>query len=525
MPLKGGERFRQELKEFIEKLRPSEEQPYLDDDKRSDNKVPKLSNHKICHEMFRNAFEGRSNMYIQLENVSFDEEMASDRVNEVLVLQGSLLTSQMIEYDSWMFGAMSDEEDEEYRMAAERHYRPYLFSFVAEVNREQYEGLKELRGVPEEIERLSSEEGGLPSPYLWLPCTFVPKEGKSYFNMDGYVVQSASKITKTPAILCIIEDEKTSGKTIKKILDGYQLRSSCLKDDDCFVKKMEAQLGNSDLSTIDVYKIGNGNCVFAQSEDKKVRFFYDIGFHYRHRPQKIISKRTYSYKSTMKEICAQNPSFFILSHWDMDHIAGSAAARKDFFDRDWFAPDCHDACADAKRLAKYLDLKGRLYLAKRPSKEKTLRARLIGQMIVPTPRGRVVYKLYMGEKAACDGSDSNCEGIVMEYVDEKQRVLMMGDVNYASFDKARSANQEAAFADTRIDYLIVPHHGSQHTDFDRIIDSANIIKGTQAVICCTDDAAIHRPHSAHKDKLKDRFDKVCATESAKPKHYSIEIKL
>ena len=91
---------------------------------------------------------------------------------------------------------------------------------------------------------------------------------------------------------------------------------------------------------------------------------------------------------------------------------------------------------------------------------------------------------------------------------------MMGDVNYASFDKARVNAGEPKIADSQIDYLIVPHHGSQHTAYKSLIKNKAIHKGKLAVICCTNDYKINRPNKDHLKKLKKRF-KVVTTEKAK----------
>lgn len=93
----------------------------------------------------------------------------------------------------------------------------------------------------------------------------------------------------------------------------------------------------------------------------------------------------------------------------------------------------------------------------------------------------------MGKRAKCNNNYPNFEGIVIEYTDliKEKMVLMMGDVNYASFNMARLANKDAVFADMKIDYLIAPHHGSERTDHQKIIDNSSVIKkGTVAVICC-----------------------------------------
>ncbi|MCH5281452.1 MAG: hypothetical protein J1E61_08270 [Lachnospiraceae bacterium] len=489
-----------------------------------------LTNHEICHEMFWNAFRDHSKMYIQIKNLNFDEETFSRRSDEmeVITLQCSLLTLQMLDYDIMMFRAMSDEEDEEYREEAKKFYRPYLFSYVAEINRDQYERLGELQRKTER--NFPVEEDG-PSPHLWLACTFNTDIEVPSIGLEGYVVQSASSINKIRANLYIIENDKVPIATIKSILDEYELSNHCLKDDNSFTDAIKKKLGNDRLSTIDVYKVGNGNCVYAQGVDSNVGFFYDIGFNYRHRPQKIAPGVNYSYSNTMKKVYTKKPSFFILSHWDMDHIAGSAAARKDFFEKDWFAPDCYDACIDAQRLAKYLDMKQHLYLAKRPPRKGKCPGRLIGQIDIKSSTIPstilATYRLYMGKKVPCDRSYPNCEGIVIEYTDQinEKVVLMMGDVNYASFNEARLSNGDKEFADTKIDYLIAPHHGSEHTDYIKIAGiNGNTKEDIMAIICCTNEENENRPNKGHRDELEKRFGKnVITTEEALLNYNSIRI--
>ena len=577
MAEKGKKRFKWELEKFIvTRLRPFPEFIYMYDYMEFEDFFPsaesriqfmdecwernqykygesweelvnssQLTNHEICHEMFWNAFRGRSKMYIQIQDLRFDDgggfykpdkivdenRIKREGENETITLQCSLLTLQMLDYDIMMFRAMNDTADEEYSSAAQQHYRPYFFSYVVEITQEKYDKLKELQKNLLGVERTLLNEEDEPSPYVWLACTFNPEIDVSYVDFEGYVVQSASSINKIRADIHIIEDEKTPIGVINSILDGYTLNNSCLKDDDCFIRLIKKELRHNPLSTIDVYKIGNGNCVFAQETDSDVSFFYDIGFNYRHRPQKIVPGASYSYIDTMKEIYAKNPSFFILSHWDMDHIAGVAAARKDFFDKNWFAPDCYDACTDAKRLAIYLDLKRHLFLAERRPKKGTRPGRLIGQINIKSAtvpfQTLAVYKLYMGKKDKCDSSYPNCEGIVIEYMDttNKKKVLMKGDVNYASFNKARSTNKDTLFAYTQIDYLIAPHHGSEHTAFEQITDYGRIVnKGTMAIICCTNECADNRPNDNHRKELEKRFDdNVYTTEEAQPKNNSIKI--
>lgn len=54
----------------------------------------------------------------------------------------------MLDYDIMMFRAIGDAQDEEYRTTAQRYYRPYIFSYVAEITQNTYNRLKELQKNP-----------------------------------------------------------------------------------------------------------------------------------------------------------------------------------------------------------------------------------------------------------------------------------------------------------------------------------------------------------------------------------------
>ena len=208
----------------------------------------------------------------------------------------------------------------------------------------------------------------------------------------------------------------------------------------------------------------------------------------------------------------------------MDHIAGSYEMSKDYLDKEWFAPDCYDACANAKRLAKYLHLKGKLSRIKR---KKSGNGRIIGSFNL---KDNVEYKFLAGEKASCDSSKANCEGIVIKYADKTTgtSVLMMGDVNYESYNKAvKSDKKEKEIKDLEMDYLIVPHHGSEHTNYKLLNKGrTNNYWGEEAIICCTGDVKSNRPNTEHEDELTKRFRVVGTTENyADPKNGYINIKL
>lgn len=485
-----------------------------------------LSNHNICHEMFRDALNGRTKMFIQMPDLERYEaahkyNYGRENNEEGIILQCSLLTLQMIHYDSMMFTAMNSDNDSAYKESAIERYHPYFFTFIAEIERGQY---KKLKNAQKKLKR--NNVSGEDDSYLWMECTFIPIQEKS-ISINGYVIQSASPVEKIEKPLYILSGTEISYDDIKLIVDTYEITKDCERDDK-FNQLIKDKIGNRMLSSVNVYRIGNGNCIFMEIGDDGEGFFYDIGFNCKHRPRNL-ERGPYNYSKSMRKIIKNKPSFFILSHWDLDHILGISAAGKDYFDVDWFAPDCHDACIDAKRLAKYLDYKNHLFRVERKIKSKS--GRLIGEPIeiINGENEQVAkFKLYMGEKSGCDSSYSNCEGIVIEYVDfkggEERVVLMMGDVNYASFDKARENTGEPKIANSQIDYLIVPHHGSQHTDFTSLIKDEAIHKGKLAVICCTNNVIINRPNKEHVEELKKRFE-VVTTEEAKKDECCISIPL
>ena len=109
----------------------------------------------------------------------------------------------MINYDNFMFSAMRYTENENYKNAAIKHYRPYFFSFIAEINRNEYEDIKkvQIKLIEAEKNELPSEEDE--SPYIWMECildTYI-RDG---ININGYVLQSASNIEKIRTDISII---------------------------------------------------------------------------------------------------------------------------------------------------------------------------------------------------------------------------------------------------------------------------------------------------------------------------------
>ena len=90
---------------------------------------------------------------------------------------------------------------------------------------------------------------------------------------------------------------------------------------------------------------------------------YDVGYHYKEHPYDKRNRYGYAVRAFRRI----KPDIVFLSHWDDDHIMGCVYAQKDVFDCPWIAPEITKNAIGAKRLAKYLSVKGKLILIKRDS--------------------------------------------------------------------------------------------------------------------------------------------------------------
>lgn len=279
MEKKGKERVYEELEKFVStRLRPFVhsykfiennlltvedrlaymEKAWEENERQSEKQYsfPQLTNHEICHEMFWNAFRGRSKMYIQIPNLTLEENLFSDNWKrereyrrkdseneEVITFSCTLLTLQMLDYDAMIFRAMTDQDDDgddEYRDATIKYYRPYLFDYVLELNQEKYKKLQEIQKWKY---RMSTESSVRDEPYIWMTCTFNSDHHSdmSLIDFEGYVVQSASSIEKIKADLSIIEDDGSSLSVRKDVLANYNLQNPCIRDDE-FCKKLQYRI-------------------------------------------------------------------------------------------------------------------------------------------------------------------------------------------------------------------------------------------------------------------------------------------
>lgn len=463
----------------------------------------KYTNHTICHELFKDIYDGRgSQLYIEIDLNIFcvGNDDSFTEVNDNNFMCSSLISRELLEYDSFAFSYM--QQRNKGRESSRTFYRPFIFNYVSQIDKNQLKKIKQL---------VRQYENPINESKILVPCTFQNNRNNTEIKLEGFVQESASATQKYKHDLFICNVDMTDYKQfINMYNQTYDFDKSPVVSDCDFEQKLSVDMNDS-LTAIQIYKIGNANCVFAYGNN--MSFFFDIGLNSKHSANALYHNKNYTYRKSMRMIAGNNPNFVILSHWDIDHIAGVSYMSKKIFNKHWYAPDCYDACLDAKRLAMFLNFKGNLILAKR----KEEKARKIANIIVNTSQNMSdSYSLYMGKGPSADNRAANCEGIVIEYCrsassTQQINTLLMGDVNYKAFNNARINEKEAKFCDSNIDYLIVPHHGSHYTNYEEInnnnnqagANSYNVNK--EAIICCINNTATFRPDKDHLNELIRRF--------------------
>lgn len=529
--------FELELEKFIQMELKGKTELNLDEYKNLPDQL-QMNNHEICHEMFRNAYRGFVNTYIEMPNPrKFEGDCYTKTSDGSIHLTCSLITSQTLHYDEMIFSAIHDSNHPENKEKAIKFYRPYLFGYVVTLSKDQVEQIVKLEKVLQRsfVSQADTNLKDYFANYVVLHCSFVkPKNNEAVITLDGYVIQSASQIKKVAMPLYIFANTKNltfpSPKTAATYWTAYDICNKAKVTDTEFSDLLESYLKSIPISQVIIYKIGNGNCIYVENGKNKQGFFYDIGFHLGQNPSKNKQKKNFNYVSAIDKAKKQTPSFVFLSHWDMDHITGHYEMRKKIYDVNWFAPSCENISVNAKRAASYLYLKGNLYTAARPSGTGGRHARLIGRTIAVKDSAGIplaAYEFYIGE-FVCGVNDTfaNSEGIVIKYDDciTQKTLLMMGDVNYKAFNAARTHALKKSFAKTKIDYLVAPHHGSKHTAYSLITEGSPVLNGERAVFCCNNSGK-DRPNDEHRKELEKRFQDVTTTEDVNSPDVSIVITL
>lgn len=290
--------------------------------------------------------------------------------------------------------------------------------------------------------------------------------------MEGLIESSASPVHYEKGTL-IIKNIHLGSIILKEINDIYDAPSIGVRSDKDVNNELEHIFNKTKFSKVRVYNVGNGNCIYIKGFDgnNPKNLLYDIGYHNHAYPSGVLGRTSYQRSIHAIRSFSKHLDCIILSHWDLDHILGCAYAPQYLFHRKWIAPNfpTNDKIViSARRLAIYLDRIGSLILVDRnPTPQRTGAFASLtdstGDSIISFWIGNGLARIIPGVKrkeANYKISKINREGIIIEIANKNHQgktinCLLTGDVPYSSIPNGVNLTNNSP-----IDYLVVPHHGS-----------------------------------------------------------------
>lgn len=410
----------------------------------------------------------------------------------------SVLSNEVLEYDSFVFG-MLNEENTEFSSVIREVYRPYFIEYYVDASKLT----QEQRGFFTNPENRTN----------WFKAYFADDENSNTdverWLFEGVFSYSASPVTYKKRKL-VIDCDSVDDSVLNRINRTYKFPTGYCSNDSVIISELQNIFHDVIFNKVRAYRVGNGNCIYSYGKAKKKekRLLYDIGFDNNTsvREFDLHTSSSCPYHSAIIRIRNLNPHCIIISHWDSDHYKACAYGNKTIFDCLWIAPDVNDAAANAKRLGAYLYKIGKIRFVPRD---------IAREIKIPLTSNNDLV-LYVGRNGG-DLSKINCEGIAVKHENRlwKNKVircLMMGDVSYKSLPSSANFKTENPY-----EYLIAPHHGSK-------MDLALLYgplksrkKGRKAVICCNDNknpAVPDRPEDVHRIRLRKWYREVAMTENA-----------
>lgn len=438
------------------------------------------SNHQIkCYDMYGNILKG-AELYLR-----FDDDFSETEIRENLYknntryIRLSVLTKEMLDYDTEMFNI----QDKEVLL---KHYRPYFCSFIVPFEYNNVDIIISMRNE-------------------WCIGKFIDKnvlDDKNAFVLNGSLEIGASPVNYIDGNLLVFKNKaikQTDIETIKninRINKMYSIKKFVCTSDADVEKVLNEAWDKNRLRTIDIYNVGHGNCDYIRGIKKRI--LYDVGYNYRCFP-------TFKPKRFMKATNAirkMKPSCVIISHWDMDHFIGCAYAEQSLFCVKWVAPYLTskkdtDVNVNAIRLAYYLKIIGNLCLVKRDR----LKPKLIATI---NCKNDLEMKVWMGSGKS-HITYRNKEGLFIEVVEKNMNmphVLLSGDVPYNCIPDDVIKG--------KMDFMHVPHHCSK-MELDKL--KRLLVEGKYAVISTNRRKKSKKMNycKCHHSLLEDKFDNVIHT--------------
>ena len=432
-----------------------------------------MTHHEKCTQMFDHVINGKS-IYIRI-----DEDVYKKQYNEYIPLYSddtwitmSILSDEMIDYDQPLIFEPEKLPPD---------YYPYFISFQVQAH-----------SIYQHFNRLSCDQ--------WYCACFLSDSSDSnridshdQIVLDGQLLTSASPVfIRSGKVLIYGGVSSTIYKRLKQTKEVIRQK---LNHE--VIDKAEANTvfqdfwRNESIQYIDCYNVGKGNVDHIQCETRSILYDFGLDFDASSSTTARIPKPRFPATDNIKTL---TPNGVILSHWDMDHILGCTYCNPKILTIPWIAPNYINS-ASAYRLARYIQLRGTLYLVN----------------TYPDPEHLATFNaseysvhLYQGAGEEKPITPINCHGLLLELNIKKNNdtvdILLAGDVPYSCMPNRITHRR------TPYHCIHVPHHCREMelTNLKGIVNSAS---GSDAII------------SEYRGKVKPKLS------SSEKQHYAELVKL
>lgn len=435
--------------------------------------------------------ENGCRLYLHFENLStffsMEDYLEDDSIYDIEI---TILSDKILNYDMPFF----DKERKNNKISS---YRPYFINFLFPIKKiDLYNKLLNLNKCTLDNNTWFI---GIIGKNL-----DIEDENKKIF-LEGTLQIGYDSIVSLKRQLVIFKDQTLNKKKVEQINSMYEFSYVPLNNSK--ISSVLNEVWNNDLlETLDIYNVGHGNMDYIRGEKSKI--LYDIGYHYRHIP----NKKSLNFYRAVNAIHYMKPSAVIISHWDMDHYIGYVCATTDIFSCPWIVPNLKNESKNAKRLARYLYLMGKLYIV-----DEKKNTGLIAKININADMN---ISLLQGKGIEKGISKKNCNGIMLEIKSPWIHVLLAADVPYQCIPTYVKLET--------IDYLHVPHHCRKMN-----LNKLNSISGksinNRKLAIISDYYAKNKTNLDHKKKLECIFEDVLYTSqnefSSTNENLSIQIDL
>lgn len=406
----------------------------------------------------------------------------------------TLTNKKMIELD---LTYLENEGDELFDF-----YRPYFYEFIVDKNNDG------------EIKKYLSDndiEG-----YYEIEITTIEDSEKNSEFYSGELIFSASPSIRTNAFLRFIQTvgDQYIPDNINQLKDR-QYSSIPYCDNQNIIRNIFENLTRTPRNSrinfeITIYNVGQGNWIKIEmySNNSKVTdIIFDIG--------RGSSNDNQNRNTITKDAAEQlnSNSFFILSHWDLDHIEAVNDLEHHQFLKTWFVPDIRkNSSNSAFRLLTFLNFNRdthTVFISENLNKEIIIDNDhfTLGKGGGLNTNNSITIN---GNSYSTHYNDKNNLGLVLEVKGANENFLFTGDCEYIQLpDRLRKS----------YNYITVSHHGATTNLNNNILPKSRKLDG-EAIACVGRNASYPKRSHVQQLNLLD-YDVINTRDFSNSKSYRI----